>query len=66
MKSVYTCEDYKIENRVLIIWKPVLIGLVNNVDQFDELIKDKMYNAVICPDLYASDAFNNFDYVVFK
>jgi hypothetical protein len=67
MKPVYTCEDFKIENRVLIIWKPILVGMVFGPDSFNKLISTLKYDAVICPELY----LNNYDvpevdYVIFK
>jgi hypothetical protein len=67
MKPVYICEDYKIENRVLIIWKPILVGMVFGHDSFEKLISTLTYDAVICPELY----LNNYDvpeidYILFR
>jgi hypothetical protein len=68
MKPVYICEDYKIENRVLIIWKPTLVGMVFGPDNFKKLISTLTYDAVICPELYylKNNDVPEVDYVVFK
>lgn len=61
---VFSCEDYKIEEEVLLIEDAELVGMVENIDQFNELIKDLDYNAVICPDLYKGEVLD-FSYVKF-
>ena len=62
MKPVYICEDFKIENKVLIIDKPILVGMVHGVNGFNMLINTLKYNAIICPELAGDD----FDYVLFR
>jgi hypothetical protein len=68
LKPVYICDDYNIKNRILIIDKPILIGLVNNIDQLNELIENEIYDevVVVCPDLYKKIDCYNFDYVKFN
>lgn len=61
---VFSCEDYKIEEEVLLIEDAELVGMVENIDQFNELIKDLDYNIVICPDLHKGEVLD-FSYVKF-
>jgi hypothetical protein len=61
---VYKCEDYNIDKGILVIENPELLGMVQNNDQFNQLILNEVYNAVICPALLQSE-FETFDYVKF-
>lgn len=61
---VFSCEDYKIEEEVLLIEDAELVGMVENIDQFNELIKDLDYNIIICPDLHKREVLD-FSYVKF-
>ena len=64
---VYICEDYSIDynvnNRVLFIEKPVLIGMVQTVEQFNSLVENKKYNAVVCPYLISNAQFDYIEFI---
>jgi hypothetical protein len=57
---VYTCEDYDINDGVLIVEKPVLVAMIRTAEQFVDLTKNIKYKAIVCPDL-----IHRFDYVKF-
>jgi hypothetical protein len=61
---VYKCEDYIINNRVLVIENPELLGMVQNKDQFNQLIYNEVYCSVVCPALLQSE-YETFEYVKF-
>jgi hypothetical protein len=41
---VFSCEDYKIEEEVLLIEDAELVGMVENIDQFNESNKRRIYH----------------------
>jgi hypothetical protein len=55
MKSVYTCSNYQFENLVLTVYKHNLIGMVNDVKSFNELISKCKYDAIVCPELFRDE-----------
>ena len=61
---VFSCEDYKIEEETLLIEDAELVGMVENIDQFNELIKDLDCNNVVCPGLWKGEVLD-FSYVKF-
>lgn len=61
LMDVFECDDYKIENDILTIYNPLLVGKVRTLDQFNEFTQGKYYNAMICPDLF--NIRNPFNYV---
>jgi hypothetical protein len=61
LHPVYKCEDYNVNDRVLLIENAQLLGMVQNVDQFNKLIQEEAYNAVVCPGIISLE----FDYIKF-
>ena len=58
MNAIYICEDFKIEDGVLIIWDAKLIGMAKSVEDFNKVYemfcksKKVLPTAIICPALY--------------
>ena len=58
MNAIYKCEDFKIEDEVLIIWDAELIGMAKSVEDFNKVYeifckgKKILPNGLICPALY--------------
>ena len=58
MNAIYKCEDFKIEDGVLIIWDAELIGMAKGVEDFNKVYeifcrgKKILPNGLICPALY--------------
>jgi hypothetical protein len=66
MKTVYTCEDYKIHNGTLTVHNPVLAGMIKDEDGFKTLLSNHSYNAIVCPDLFVDENGNRPNVVVFN
>ena len=60
LKAVFTCEDYNINDGVLIVEKPVLVAMIRTAEQFADITREINYNAIVCPDL-----IHRLDYVKF-
>ena len=58
MNAIYKCEDFVINDGVLIIWGAELIGMVKGIEDFNLVYevfckgKAILPNAIICPALY--------------
>jgi hypothetical protein len=68
LHPVYTCQDYNInDDSILVIENPILLGMVENESQFNQLVEDTSYNAIICPALYSdNNEVGTFKYVKFS
>lgn len=58
MNAIYKCEDFGINEGVLIIWGAELIGMAASVDDFNKVYeifckgRGILPNGIICPALY--------------
>jgi hypothetical protein len=60
--SVYTCDDYAIENNVLTIWEGKEIAKVKDLKGFKTIMNSTNYTCIVCPNL-----INEYiDIIIFK
>jgi hypothetical protein len=52
MHSVYKCDDFEIEDNIIVIYNAKEIGKVYTVEEFNTIIDWVNYNAIICPGLF--------------
>ena len=64
--EVFICEDYTVENNILIIYKPQLSGMVESISTFNELTTLIEYDAIVCPNLFTDAKGKKINGFIFK
>jgi actin-related protein len=65
MKLIYVCDDYECKDSILTIHRPISVGMVRDIEAFNELVSDTKYNDIICPELFIDENGNTPKTVIF-
>jgi hypothetical protein len=60
--TIYTCDDYALENNTLTIWNAKKIAKVKDLKGFAAILKSTDYTCIVCPTLMV----NSIDTIIFK
>jgi len=52
MKAVYRCLSFEEVEKVLVVYDPELVGVVDTPEDFEELVKEIKYSSIVCPEIY--------------
>ena len=66
MMKVYKCDDYEVQEELLVMYNSQVVGRVDSITSFIKLTQLVNYNGIVCPELFIDVNGNKVKGIVFK